>query len=83
MPHAPDDVLTEMAFGNESVRTPRVTAHLRRCVRCRTELAALRDVVRAVRTATAADLPLPPPARLWPVIRAEIEGTGRPPDSSG
>ncbi|MEU5399134.1 hypothetical protein ABZ348_07530 [Streptomyces sp. NPDC005963] len=43
-------------------------AHVEGCAVCGKELAALRRVARAVRTATAADLPIAPPERVWHAI---------------
>ncbi|MBB1243731.1 hypothetical protein GL263_09180 [Streptomyces durbertensis] len=76
MPHIDGGRLTELALAH----TPAVgveAAHLAHCARCRTELAATRRVVRAVRGATRSDRAgyphrCRPPARLWRAIEAAV-----------
>jgi hypothetical protein len=57
---------------------PAVTAHLRGCAQCRTEVADLRWTVELVREGGVGDpLPAPPP-RVWQAIAAELSLPGGP-----
>ncbi|MFI9155508.1 anti-sigma factor domain-containing protein [Streptomyces sp. NPDC053367] len=69
--------LTGLALETGPRPTARQSRHLDRCAQCRSELDALRQVVRVAREVSTADLPTPPPDRVWDAIVAELHpGTG-------
>ncbi|MFI1467689.1 hypothetical protein [Streptomyces wuyuanensis] len=79
--------LAELALGGggPDEAAPWVREHLRACAACRGELGSLRRLVRALRSATPADLVGPPPPGVWArLARAADVGrhpapeTGRP-----
>ncbi|MDK1475423.1 anti-sigma factor [Streptomyces sp. 549] len=72
MRHIEPAELSELALGGESAQGP-TAEHLHACAHCRTELAVLRRVVRAARTAAPeADRPTPPSPRVWQGIAAAL-----------
>ncbi|MEU6707982.1 hypothetical protein [Streptomyces wuyuanensis] len=79
--------LAELALGGGGLdeAAPGVREHLRACAACRGELGSLRRLVRALRSATPADLVGPPPPGVWArlaraadVGRHSAPETGRP-----
>ncbi len=76
-PHPDPERLTLAALPAEP-DDPAVTAHLRGCAQCRTEVADLRRTVELAREGGVGDpLPAPPP-RVWQAIAAELSLPGGP-----
>ncbi|MDQ8705182.1 hypothetical protein RCO28_22175 [Streptomyces sp. LHD-70] len=81
MTHIEADALIAVALGE----SPRAAdhRHLSRCAACSKHLAALVRIVEAARSSTPADIPQPPPERLWHAIEHAIRrggASGGPPD---
>ncbi|MGW5640760.1 anti-sigma factor domain-containing protein [Streptomyces sp. NPDC003832] len=70
MEHTDDDTLTLVALGQDP--SPSVSRHLGECDRCRRELDQLRRVTAAMKTPSADDDLLEPPAELWDSIAQEL-----------
>ncbi|MGW7072299.1 anti-sigma factor [Streptomyces sp. NPDC054855] len=88
MKHVDSSDLAELALTKaDAARTGPVGAHLHQCGACRAHLDALRRVVEAARSASPADVPTPPPQRVWQAISAELTvdlgaSQARPPHSA-
>ncbi|MEV6758571.1 anti-sigma factor [Streptomyces sp. NPDC051214] len=83
MKHIDSSDLAELALAEaDAARSGPVGAHLRQCGACRAHLDALRRVVDAARSVSPADVPTPPPQRVWQAISAELTddlgGTSQP-----
>lgn len=77
MRHTDPADLTEHALDDQaSPLTTRQTRHLLRCAACAGRLASFRRVVRAARSATASDVPLPPPGGVWEAVVAGVAADG-------
>ena len=50
----------------------RSARHLHRCDACTEQLAAFQRVVRAARSVTVHDVPVPPPRRVWDALIADV-----------
>ncbi|MFJ9801276.1 hypothetical protein [Streptomyces wuyuanensis] len=76
--HLDPAALAELALGGDGLdeAAPWVREHLRACAACRGELGSLRRLVRALRSATPADLVGPPPPGVW-VRLARAADAGR------
>ncbi|MEV0529677.1 anti-sigma factor [Streptomyces sp. NPDC050439] len=73
MKHVDSSDLAELALTEaDAAPSGPVGAHLRQCGACRAHLDALRRVVDAARSASPADVPTPPPQRVWQAISAEL-----------
>ncbi|MGW0909557.1 anti-sigma factor domain-containing protein [Streptomyces sp. NPDC002853] len=73
MKHVDSSDLAELALAEaDAARSGPVGAHLHQCGACRAHLDALRRVVDAARSVSPADVPTPPPQRVWQAISAEL-----------
>ncbi|MFJ4277772.1 hypothetical protein [Streptomyces massasporeus] len=82
MAHVDSAHLLELALGNAAPGDDDAEAllHVGDCDRCRDELGMLIRLVTAARTATAVDLPIPPPEHIWLRITREVSRErGTPP----
>ncbi|WP_340561034.1 hypothetical protein [Streptomyces sp. GSL17-111] len=83
MHHIDSADLAVRALDGDTARLPAWHAeHLRDCPACARELASYRRVVRAGRTAEAADVPTPPPPSVWDAVLAGIEDDAVGPDGT-
>ncbi|MEU2538771.1 hypothetical protein [Streptomyces iakyrus] len=84
MAHVESAHLVELALRNATPTDADAEAlrHVEQCDRCRDELDMLTRLVTAARTSEAADLPTPPPERVWRLIIREVSrerGMPQPP----
>lgn len=84
MHHVDPETLALMALG-EVIGDDVARSHLASCAVCGAEVESLRRVVLVGRSTTDDDIPLPPPARVWDRVQAELGlgGVSAPPSGGG
>ncbi|MDI3387778.1 hypothetical protein QIS99_16445 [Streptomyces sp. B-S-A8] len=81
MTHIDTDALVALALGEPTDAPQR--HHLAGCVVCADHLAALVRVVEAAGSSSPADIPQPPPGRLWQAVEEAVrrdDASGARPD---